>query len=78
MGLGNPGAEFEGTRHNVGADTVALLVGRHGGRLRSEKGLHATASTIEVAGRRVLLAVPQTFMNDSGMAAAPHCAQGAA
>jgi peptidyl-tRNA hydrolase, PTH1 family len=71
MGLGNPGAEFEGTRHNVGADAVELLVSRHGGRLRSEKGLQATATTIELAGRRVLLAVPQTFMNDSGMAAGP-------
>jgi peptidyl-tRNA hydrolase, PTH1 family len=71
MGLGNPGAEFEGTRHNVGADTVALFAGRHGGRLRSEKGLRATATTVEVAGRTVLLAVPLTYMNDSGMAAAP-------
>ena len=71
MGLGNPGAEFEGTRHNVGADTVALLAGRHGGRLRPEKGLRATATTVEVTGRKVFLAVPLTYMNDSGMAAAP-------
>jgi PTH1 family peptidyl-tRNA hydrolase len=71
MGLGNPGAEFEGTRHNVGADTVAVLAGRHGGRLRSEKGLRATATTVDAGGQRMLLTVPLTYMNDSGMAAAP-------
>jgi PTH1 family peptidyl-tRNA hydrolase len=71
VGLGNPGAEFEGTRHNVGADAVALLAGRYGGRLRSEKGLFALACEVRVGDRRVLLAVPTTFMNDSGLAVAP-------
>ncbi len=71
VGLGNPGSEYEGTRHNVGAEAVALLAARHGGRLRSERGLHALAGTVEIAGRRVLLAVPTTYMNDSGIAVAP-------
>jgi peptidyl-tRNA hydrolase, PTH1 family len=71
VGLGNPGAEFDGTRHNVGADAVTLLAERHGGRLRAEKGLYALAGDITIDGRRVLLAVPTTYMNDSGLAVAP-------
>ena len=41
LGLGNPGAEFQGTRHNLGADVVALLADRRGERLRPVKGAHA-------------------------------------
>jgi PTH1 family peptidyl-tRNA hydrolase len=71
VGLGNPGAEFEGTRHNAGAEVAALLVERHGGRLKSEKGLRSLASEIHIGGKRVLTAVPLTFMNESGLAVAP-------
>jgi PTH1 family peptidyl-tRNA hydrolase len=71
VGLGNPGPEFEGTRHNVGADAVALLAGRHGGRLRAERGLHALAAEVRIDDRRVLLGVPTTYMNESGLAVAP-------
>lgn len=71
MGLGNPGAEFAGTRHNVGADAVSLLADRHGGRLKSEKGLHASAATVSIAGSRVMMAVPSVYMNESGVAVAP-------
>jgi len=70
VGLGNPGAEYAGTRHNVGADAVTLLAERHGGRLRAEKGLHAQVAEVRIDGRRVLLAVPVTYMNDSGLAVA--------
>jgi PTH1 family peptidyl-tRNA hydrolase len=68
VGLGNPGAEFEGTRHNVGADVVTLLAERHHARLRSEKGLHAQASTVRIHDRPVLLAIPSTYVNESGLA----------
>jgi len=71
VGLGNPGVEFANTRHNVGADVVAELAVRHGGRLKAEKGLFATACEVRINDRRVLLAVPVTFMNDSGQAVAP-------
>jgi PTH1 family peptidyl-tRNA hydrolase len=73
VGLGNPGAEYAHSRHNVGADTVLLLAERHGARLRREK--HAKADTDEcvVGGRRLALAVPLTYMNESGLAVAPLC-----
>jgi PTH1 family peptidyl-tRNA hydrolase len=71
VGLGNPGSEFEGTRHNVGADAVELLARRHGGRLRPEKGLHARTAELRIDGQRVLVAIPTTFMNESGLAVAP-------
>ena len=68
LGLGNPGAEYAHTRHNVGADTVALLAERHGGRLRAGKE-RALADEVRVGSKRVALAFPQTFYNDSGLAA---------
>ena len=72
IGLGNPGAEFSGTRHNVGADAVLLLARRHGtGRLRPVKGQRSSAEEVRIGGKRVVLAVPSTYMNQSGDAVAP-------
>ncbi len=71
VGLGNPGVEYANTRHNAGADVVAALAERHGTRLRSEKGLHAQVGEARIGGRRVLLAVPTTYMNESGRSVAP-------
>jgi PTH1 family peptidyl-tRNA hydrolase len=71
VGLGNPGDEFAGTRHNVGADAVALLADRHGGRLRAMKGHQALVGEVTIGAARVALAVPTTYMNDSGAAVRP-------
>jgi len=71
VGLGNPGAEYDGTRHNIGADVVVRLVARHHGSLSSEKGLHARAGQILVGGYKLLCAIPLTYMNESGQAVAP-------
>lgn len=65
VGLGNPGNEYAHTRHNVGADVVELLTGRHGGRLRSTKE-QALVAEVRIGQERVVLAFPQTYMNDSG------------
>ncbi len=65
VGLGNPGAEYAHTRHNVGFDVVELLASRHGGRLRKGKE-RALVDEVRIGGRRVALAQPQTYMNDSG------------
>lgn len=65
VGLGNPGDEYAHTKHNVGADVLAILAKRHGARLRRGKE-RALADEVNIAGRRVALAVPLTWMNDSG------------
>jgi len=70
VGLGNPGAEYARTRHNVGAEVVELLAARHGGRLLRKKE-RALVDEVRVDGRRLALAVPLTYMNDSGQAVAP-------
>lgn len=70
VGLGNPGREYERTRHNVGFEVIDLLVARHGGRLRKAKE-RALVDEVRIAGRRVALAEPQTFMNLSGESVVP-------
>jgi PTH1 family peptidyl-tRNA hydrolase len=65
VGLGNPGSEYERTKHNVGAEVVELLARRHGATLKKGKE-RARAAEVPIAGRRVALAVPLTYMNDSG------------
>jgi len=67
VGLGNPGDEFSRTRHNVGAEVVELLARRHGGKLRGSKG-RARSDEVRIGDRRVALAIPLTYMNDSGEA----------
>jgi len=72
VGLANPGPEFEGTRHNVGAEVVRALSRRCGsGRLRPEKGQRASVEEVRIGGSRVALAVPNTYMNESGAAVRP-------
>jgi peptidyl-tRNA hydrolase, PTH1 family len=69
VGLGNPGHEYEHSRHNVGADTVALLAERHGGTLKRSRE-RALVAEVTMADRRVTLAFPQTYVNLSGDAVA--------
>ena len=70
VGLGNPGEEYDKTRHNVGAEVVDLLARRHGGKLRKQKERSLT-DEVNVGGRRMALAIPLTYMNLSGEAVAP-------
>ncbi len=67
VGLGNPGAQFEGTRHNLGAEVIQLLVNRADARLRKTKA-RALAAGVLMNDKRVVLAFPLTFMNHSGEA----------
>jgi PTH1 family peptidyl-tRNA hydrolase len=65
VGLGNPGDDYAHTKHNVGADVVALLASRHGARMRRGKE-RALVDEVNIGGKRVALAIPLTWMNDSG------------
>ena len=65
VGLGNPGTEYARTRHNVGAEVVELLARRHRATLRKGKE-RALVDEVGIEGKRVALAVPLTYMNDSG------------
>jgi PTH1 family peptidyl-tRNA hydrolase len=70
VGLGNPGREYEATRHNLGFMVIDRLFARAGGRrFRDEASAKVAEAT--VAGERVVLAKPQTFMNLSGGAVRP-------
>jgi peptidyl-tRNA hydrolase, PTH1 family len=71
VGLGNPGEEYAKTRHNVGAEVVEVLARRHGGRLKKSRKDRAFVDDVRVDGRYLALAVPLTYMNDSGRAVAP-------
>ncbi len=65
VGLGNPGAEYAGTRHNVGFDVVDELARRWAVTLRKWK---AAADLAMVKAHDVVLVEPKTFMNESGLA----------
>ncbi|GGI03715.1 aminoacyl-tRNA hydrolase [Egicoccus halophilus] len=66
VGLGNPEAEYGGTRHNVGADAVRrFAVREHAPLSRNKRARCETAETV-VAGVRFALAIPQSYMNTSG------------
>lgn len=67
VGLGNPGARYTGTRHNVGFECVAELEKTFSFKPYKEK-FKALISECEIAGKRCLVAKPQTFMNLSGEA----------
>lgn len=69
IGLGNPGAQYERTRHNVGFMLVDLLAKETGARV-SRKECRALVGRAEIEERRVELVKPQTFMNLSGDAVA--------
>ncbi|MBI3473564.1 MAG: aminoacyl-tRNA hydrolase [Candidatus Solibacter usitatus] len=69
VGLGNPGEEYAATPHNAGFRVIDRLAGAHGIRV-SRKDSQALAGVGQIAGRPVMLAKPQTFMNLSGAAVA--------
>jgi peptidyl-tRNA hydrolase, PTH1 family len=71
LGLANPGPEYEGSRHNVGGDAVRLVAERRGVRLVLESRQRALSATIPTERGPITLAVPTTFMNESGAALPP-------
>ncbi|TFZ06406.1 aminoacyl-tRNA hydrolase [Ramlibacter henchirensis] len=70
VGLGNPGTEYEGTRHNAGFWWVDALARDLKLQLTMDKGYHGLIARGNVHGRPVWLLEPQTFMNVSGKSVA--------
>ncbi len=66
VGLGNPGSEYEWTRHNAGCWYVDEIARRYGAPFKLEKRFSGQLSRIRVGGRECLLLKPTTFMNRSG------------
>ena len=69
-GLGNPGLRYRRHRHNIGYDVIDALAERHGILLRNRE-FDSVCGSGRIGSRVVLLAKPQTFMNNSGEAIAP-------
>ncbi len=66
IGLGNPGAEYAGTRHNIGFDIVDALASKHQSSFHSDR--LADVCSLKLKGRSVVLIKPMTYMNLSGRA----------
>ena len=65
-GLGNPGAQYEQTRHNAGFWFVDEIARHYGGHFRLENKFNAEVCKLTVEGKTIWLMKPQTFMNRSG------------
>lgn len=65
VGLGNPGPQYAGTRHNVGFRVADVLAERVGGRFKAHRG-RADVVEARLDDHRVVLAKPKSYMNESG------------
>ena len=70
VGLGNPGTQYEGTRHNAGAFFVRRLATQFGLTLAADRNAVGEAARGTIAGHDLRLLIPETFMNDSGRSVA--------
>jgi PTH1 family peptidyl-tRNA hydrolase len=71
VGLGNPGANYAQTRHNLGFMVADLLAVRLGSKFKAHKRSGAEVATGRLGGRSVVLAKPRSYMNDSGRQVGP-------
>ena len=69
VGLGNPGLRYARTRHNAGFDTVDIIAARQGWAWSAQRGRTQVAGGA-IGDEKIVLAKPQTYMNDSGVAVA--------
>lgn len=70
VGLGNPGPQYEATRHNAGFWWVDQVAGEHGARLNAEGKFQGIAGKLKQGDHETWLLKPSTFMNASGRAVA--------
>lgn len=66
VGLGNPGARYENTRHNIGQSALEELAVRCGARFKAHKKTGTAIAEAHLRGVKVILAAPLTYMNASG------------
>ena len=66
VGLGNPGTTYAGNRHNLGFQVLDLLAAQHRESFKAGARKLADVAETRIAGRRVVLAKPRSYMNDSG------------
>tara|TARA_B100001540_G_C15392257_1_gene455030 strand:- start:4 stop:600 length:597 start_codon:yes stop_codon:yes gene_type:complete len=67
VGLGNPGKEYENTRHNAGSDFVRMLCNDYQVSLAKEKLVHGCYAKFIINDFSIILCIPDTFMNESGI-----------
>ena len=67
VGLGNPGKEYENTRHNAGSDFVMMLCKKYEVSLKKEKLVNACYAKLNINNCSVILCIPDTYMNESGI-----------
>ena len=70
IGLGNPGTRYAGSRHNTGFRVITELSDRHGIRVNTSRQKGLCGNGI-IGGQKVMLVMPQTYMNNSGECAGP-------
>ena len=70
VGLGNPGPDYEDTRHNAGFWWIDAVARSLGANLQADRGYHGKVARINLQGRSIWLLEPQTFMNLSGKSVA--------
>jgi peptidyl-tRNA hydrolase, PTH1 family len=71
VGLGNPGSEYAGNRHNIGFMVIDRLLSKEGAKIR--KRCQSFLSEIELSGQKILFQMPLTYMNSSGDAVRKLC-----
>lgn len=71
VGIGNPGKDYAGTRHNAGVWFVEMLAAASGVSFKAEKKFQGKVATVSIAGRDLRLLVPDTYMNQSGRSVGP-------
>ena len=67
VGLRNPGSDYEGTRHNVGAEVIAEVARRYGERFKAKTmRTRSEIAEVRIGSDKVVLAAPMSYMNESG------------
>ena len=66
-GLGNPGDEYDGTRHNAGTDFIDLLCEKYSVTLKKQKKIFAHSAEVVFDGYKLILLKPSLYMNESGL-----------